>query len=310
MTINQLKYALALQKHGSFRQAAEKLGITQPGLSLQIQKLEEHLNTLLFERGASPIVPTREGEDFLLRAREIVIGFESLESFSESVGSGYDGHLILGIIPTLAPFLVPLFIDDLQTDYPGFKLDIHELTTEKVVNGVRSGELDAGLISTPAELNGLTIRPLFYERFYLYSSSEEQPGVELELKNIDYKRLWLLNEGNCFRDQVNNLCDLKKIRRDKDFVFRSNSIDALIRIVDTKGGMTILPELTTLTLTEQQENNYRPIENKAREISVIARKNYSKERFVDKLAEYIRRNIPANMLRAEGLEVVDPGIRL
>lgn len=307
MTIAQLKYALALRKYGSFNRAASHIDISQPGLSLQIQKLEDHLGVILFDRSYSPIEPTAEGEIFLSRAEETVAGFEALHGFSGELKSGFNGKLTIGIIPTLAPFLVPLFVDDLQKDYPDFHLDIHEMTTREVVIGVKNGELDAGLMSTPAVLPNLNYEVLFYERFYFYASGEAD-NAELTVRNVDYKRLWLLNEGNCFRDQVNNFCDLKKIRKDKHFIYRSNSIDALIRIVDTKGGMTIMPELTTLSLSEAQEENMIPIDNKAREISVLIRSVSNKQRFVNKMNEYIKKNIPHHMLESQGLEIVDPGI--
>ncbi len=307
MTFTQLKYAIALKKYGSFKRASSHLDISQPGLSLQIQKLEEDLGITLFDRSTSPIELTSEGEVFLSRAEEIVAGFDVLRGFTNELKSGFNDTLKLGIIPTLAPFIVPLFIDDLQLDFPDFKLDIYEMTTDEVIAAVKNGEMDAGLISTPVEVPGIRSNLLFYERFFFYQSGDEKED-NVSLENIDYNKLWLLNEGNCFRDQINNFCDLKKIRRNKRFVYRSNSIDALVRIVDTKGGMTIMPELTTLSLSEEQEENISPISNKAREISIILRNVSNKERYVDKLGEYIRKNIPHSMLSKEKVEVVDPGI--
>lgn len=309
MTLQQLQYALTLKKFGNFKRAAESLGITQPGLSLQIQKLEDFIGVILFDRTSNPIVPTSDGERFLIRAEDVVVSAQGLAHFSTELNEGFKGKLTIGAIPTLAPFLVPLFADDLQKDFPEFQLDFHEMTTDQVISGVRSGELDAGLISTPLKVHGIVAIPLFYEKFYFYASSEMNMSSELRLKNLDYKKLWLLNEGNCFRDQINNFCDLKEIRKDKDFIYRSNSIDALIRIVDTKGGMTILPELTTLSLNDEQEQKLILIKKKAREIGIILRPNSDKKRFIEKLEGYIKRNIPHRMLSKEDLEIVDPEIR-
>lgn len=309
MTLNQLKYALALQKHGSFKKTAEKLSLSQPGLSLQIQKLEDDIGLILFDRSSSPVKVTSDGAVFLMRAEEIVVSANDLRQFTTRHRNDYSGRIVLGAIPTLAPFLIPLFAEDLQQDHHGLKLDIHEMTTELVIGGVRNGELDAGLISTPVNLFGIETIPLFYEKFYIYSPGTNEKKTEIRLKDINYKKLWLLNEGNCFRDQVNNFCDLKEIRKDKDFVYRSNSIDALVRIVDSKGGMTILPELTTLSLALDQEQNISPIPGKAREIGLILRKNYDKQRFILKLEEYIKKSIPKKMLSSQGMEIVDPGIR-
>lgn len=309
MTLQQLHYALTLKKHGNFKRAAESLGITQPGLSLQIQRLEEFIGVILFDRSSNPIKPTVDGLQFLMRAEEVVVSAQHLSQFSAKLNQDYKGKIVIGAIPTLAPFLVPLFVEDLQRDFPDFKLDFHEMTTDLVINGVRSGELDAGLISTPLKAHGIEVIPLFYEQFYFYASRELNLNAEVQLKDVDYKKLWLLNEGNCFRDQINNFCDLKEIRKDKDFIYRSNSIDALIRIVDTKGGMTILPELTTLSLNEEQEQKLFAIKGKAREIGIIIRPNSDKRRFLEKLVIYIQRNIPQRMISSEGLEIVDPEIK-
>jgi LysR family hydrogen peroxide-inducible transcriptional activator len=313
MTLVQLEYALNIAKQGSFRKAAEKLHISQPALSMQIRKLEDEVGIRLFNRSATPLKPTTDGELFLERAQEIIKAANQLTSFLQNYSGMYIGILKIGIIPTLAPFLVPLFADHLQRDYPDFKLDIHEVITEKVVNGVRSGELDVGIISTPIHVFGIQSIPLFYEKFFFYTTEDtSSTKLEIDLNEINYKKLWLLEEGNCFRDQINNFCDLNKIRKNKDFVYRSNSIDALIRIVDTKGGLTILPELSTLCLSAAQEENVRIIHGipKAREISIIVTRNHDKERFVVKLKEYIQSNIPRSMLSREGLEIVDPEIKI
>ncbi|MEM9341309.1 MAG: LysR substrate-binding domain-containing protein [Bacteroidota bacterium] len=308
MTLQQLTYALALQQHRSFKIASQKLFISQPALSVQIQKLEDELDIILFDRSASPISVTEEGKLFLIRAEEIVTSASALKNFTKELKQDVSGQFKIGIIPTLAPFLVPLFSDHLQEVHPKLNLDFSEMTTNRVIEGVRKGELDTGLIATPVNVFGIVSEPIFYEKFFFYASSEFAQGNGISLKNIDYDQLWLLNEGNCFRDQINNFCDQNEIRKGKRFIYRSNSIDALIRIVDLKGGMTILPELTTLSLSVEQEDNIAPIGKKAREIGIINRKNNSKERFTNELINAIKENIPSVMLSKEGLEVVDPEI--
>jgi len=313
MTLTQLDYALAVAKFGSFKYAAGRKNISQPALSMQIQKLEDEIGIRVFDRKINPIRITRDGELFLERAQEIVTAANRLSEFSSKLTDDFNGEINIGVIPTLAPFLVPLFADQLLDDHPFFKLDIHEIITEKVVNGVRSGELDAGIISTPINVYGITTIPLFYEKFFIYSSEDyHNNDMQINLNKIRYEHLWLLEEGNCFRDQINNFCDLNKIRKNKQFVYRSNSIDALIRLVDTKGGMTILPELSTLSLSEFQEENVKKIAGKpkAREIAIIVPKNYDKERYIDKLKSYIQANIPKSMISSKGLEIVDPEINI
>lgn len=309
MTLQQLHYALVLAKNRNFKVASQKLSITQPALSIQIQRLEDELGVILFDRSRNPIEATVDGAQFLIRAEEIVIGASNLKNFVGDLKKDVSGPFSVGIIPTLAPFLVPLFADHFQTKHPNLVLDFQEMLTNQVISAVRNGEVDAGLIATPVTAYGIVYTPIFYEKFYFYSSSDADTE-NISLTNIDYSNLWLLNEGNCFRDQINDFCDLKEIRKGRSFIYRSNSIDALIRMVDTKGGVTILPELSTLSLSTDQENSITPITNKAREISLITRKLNIKERISDELIKSIQANIPGPLLHADGLDIVDPSIEM
>lgn len=313
MTLTQLRYALVLKKYQNFKKAAEQLEISQPALSVQVQKLEDEIGIKLFNRSASPIQATKDGELFMIKAQEVINNARQLTNFANELKEDYTGSLEIGIIATLAPFLVPLFSHAIQKDYPNLQLIFKEQTTEMVVNGVRSGELDVGIISTPISVYGVKAIPLFYERFYVYASqTKANASNDIKLEDINYEELWLLNEGNCFRDQINDFCDLKEIRKGKKFIYQSNSIDALIRIVDTHGGMTILPELTTLSLNEYQEENLKVIHGKpkAREIGLVVTPNYDKVRYVRLLEEYIKNNIPSHMLAKNDYEIVDPNIQM
>lgn len=310
MTIVQLKYALSVEKYRNFRLAAEHLSISQPALSLQIRKLEETIGLVLFDRSVSPVETTPDGILFLSKAEEIVNHAENLLNFTSVLGENFNGKLKLGVIPTLAPYLIPLFAYELQKDHPLFTLEIHEMITNDIIHALRTGELDAGLISTPVNIQGIKSIPLFYELFYFYTSEELTVGGELHLEDIDYSKLWLLNEGNCIRDQINNFCDISRVDDKKIFYYNSNSIESLIRIVDSRGGFTILPELTTLSLDEHQIQQTLPIYPKAREIGIVYSKSSFKERFVLKMMEYIKNNIPKKMLSSEGLEVMDPEIEI
>lgn len=311
MTINQLESSLALQKFGNFQKAAKHIGISQPAISIQIQKLEEETQIALFNRTSNPIVPTEDGKAFLSKAQEIVSGVKHLKAFSQELKEDYNGKLTIGIIPTLAPFLVPLFIDSLHQDYPGIQIVIKEQITEEVLRNIRHGDLDVGLISTPINVPGIETIPLFYEKFYVYSAGESNKS-ELSIKEINQDKLWLLDEGNCFRDQVSDFCNLSQVREGKQFVYQSNSIDALIRMVDSKGGMTILPELTSLSLTGHQEENLKTISGKprSREIGMVVTPKHDKDRYIRVLGEYIKKNIPHQMLEKKNTIVVDPHIEL
>lgn len=307
MTLSQLEYTLAVAKYKNFSQAANKLSISQPALSAQIIKLENEIGFRLFDRSSSPLVTTLDGREFLKRAEDLITSADSLKSFSINKTTDFNGELKLGIIPTLSPFLVPLFSKQLASDYPEFRLDISEMITEVVIENVRSGELDAGIISTPIQSFGIKSEALFYEKFYFYSS-ENYAKASMQLEEVNLNDLWILEEGNCFRDQVNDFCNISSIIDDKQLTYRCNSIDSLVRMVDNHGGFTILPELTTISLNEHQEMNVTPIAKKAREIGIITRSAVDKERFIKILKKYILKNIPYKMQSSDNLEIVDPMI--
>ena len=311
MTLSQLSYALSLKKYLSFKTAAQLLNISQPALSIQVKKLEEEIGIRLFNRATSPMELTRDGEQFLIRAQEVVNNARQLENFANELKDDFHGSLSIGIIPTLAPFLIPLFSSSLNENFPDLQLEFKEQITEQVVRNVRNGDLDCGLISTPISVFGIKSIPLFYEKFYVYTSHNQFPdSPDIRVEDIRLDELWLLDEGNCFRDQVGNFCDLTSMRKGRNFIYHSNSIDALIRIVDHRGGMTILPELTTMSLNGEQEENLKIIRGrqKAREIGMIVTTNHDKSRYIKLLEEYIRSNIPSHMLSPHDYEIMDPEI--
>jgi LysR family hydrogen peroxide-inducible transcriptional activator len=189
------------------------LGISQPALSLQIQKLEDEIGISLFNRSTKPLGVTSDGSLFLAKAQDLLNNANQLSRFSQEITESFNGKLKIGIIPTLAPFLIPLFADKIQKQYPEFSIEIHESTTENVVRSVKRGEFDVGIISTPITVNGIQMIPLFYESFFLYLSDKSHAdSTEIRLEDIPHNNLWLLDEGNCFRDQVNDLCNLSNVR--------------------------------------------------------------------------------------------------
>ncbi|MBV6647620.1 MAG: hypothetical protein KI790_19335, partial [Cyclobacteriaceae bacterium] len=195
-------------------------------------------------------------------------------------------------------------------DFPMLQVEITEMLTEYVLQQLKAGDIDVGIISTPIRRPGISVTPLFYERFYLYSSDLHNSDTEFLVENIDYQALWLLEEGNCFRDQINDFCSIRNQPEKKQMTYRCNSIDSLIRMVDQYGGTTILPELTTISLSEEQSQHVVSIAGKAREIGLVARNAVNKERYIKLLEKYILENIPRKLKDPNGLEIVDPGISL
>ncbi|NJL75617.1 MAG: LysR family transcriptional regulator [Saprospiraceae bacterium] len=246
ITLQQLAYAIALEKYGNYGQAAKSVGISQPGLSLQIKNLEEKVGIILFDRAEKPIRPTPKGKLFLTRAHLLLTQAKHLEEFMQELEGEVSGEINLGVIPTLAPYFIPLFINDLLERYPKIRLHIKEATTEEIINSLRFGKLHAGIISTPITSSfKFQIQPLFYEKFFLYVSEKHAlfKQEKVAVSEIPFEELWLLREGNCFKDQVNNICQYEEEPVNRNFMYECNSIASLCRIVEYQGGITFIPEI-------------------------------------------------------------------
>src|SRR5258708_118623 len=213
MNIQQLEYIVALDNHRHFAKASEKSFVTQPTLSTMIQKLEEELSVKIFDRSKQPVVPTREGEEIIRRAKQVLLELNGLKNFAIGLKEETTGELRLGIIPTLAPYLLPLFLQTFRNKYPDLILFIKEMVTNDIVAGLKSGELDMGLLVTPLQEDGLMEHILFYEELLAYISSCTLVITNGKLRvpeELDLSNLWLMEEGHCLRSQVLNFCELKK----------------------------------------------------------------------------------------------------
>ncbi|WP_367387992.1 LysR substrate-binding domain-containing protein [Lewinella sp. LCG006] len=303
MTLQQLEYAFFLLKTGSFSKAAKRAGLSQPAISQQITKLENELGFAVFDRQTKPIKTTPLGLRFLERAQMLLLEAQQLREFALQLEEDAEGSLTIGIIPTLAPYLVPFFIQDLQQKHPRIKLNVQEMMTKEIVRGILDGELNGGIISTPiASQLEFEYVPLFFEKFFLYISYKHPlfQQKEVNLDQIKMEDLWLLNEGNCFSDQVNNMCQLNYLNKQKpQLEYGSNSIEALRRIVEHKGGLTFLPELATLNVSSSHEDMIKKIAGpvRAREISMIFLNNNPKKQLLLKLKDVIQDNLPKSVLQ-------------
>ena len=313
MTINQLKYLISISKFRSFSKASDELNVTQPALTLQIKKLEDEVGFKLFDRTQKPLKLTREGDFILKKASQIVKQVNDLYHVAFELEEEISGTLNLGIIPTLAPYLTPIVIDDLNRQYPKLNLSITELITENVISLVKEGELDAGIISTPVEAKGVEFTRLFYEKFYLFVSEKSAlfNNDSVSVKDLDLSDLWYLNEGNCFQNQVNALCKVSsKIIDKQKFKYQSNSIESLRYIVEQRGGMTFIPELATLTVSSEKEDMIKEIVGlqPVREISMVTTKFIAKQKLVDAFTQVLLRNIPERMKALSSQMVLDTQI--
>lgn len=316
MTFQQLSYALALQRFASFQQAAENIGISQPALSMQISKLEKETDLVLFDRSRRKIEVTEKGMVFLERAKIVIHEARQLKRLVRQMQDDYIGQLRIGVIPTLAPYLLPLFIEDLNRSYRNLKVYIREALTEEIIEDLKSGSLDGGIISTPISSKlRLESRPLFYEEFKLFVSRSHplSGNKKIQVSDIPLEDIWLLREGNCFRDQVENICELARDQVSRgSFYFESSSIESLCRIVEFKGGVTFLPELTTMHLSTDREDMIRDLEGnkRVREISIIYMPGHIHEEDIMKIGSIIRKNLPKKLLTLGAAKTVSTKVNI
>ena len=315
MNFNQLEYLKELRQQGSFSIAAKKLGITQPALSLQIQKLEEEIGFKLIDRGKRPLALTSEGELFFQKSVEILKMTEQLKTISFELSEEIKGYLKVGIIPTLAPYLVPFFIEEMRTSYPRLQIEIIEMKTEEIIMDLKMGNLDCGILSTPVETSGVIFESLFYERFFAYVSERSQlfSKSKLNISKLKDEDIWYLEEGNCFQNQVNSICRVSRKKTDEhNLVYKSNSIESLRRIVENQNGITFIPELATINIPSDLEDLIKEIEGDqpVREISLATVKNMARERQVNALKKTILQTIPKRMTVKPDGWVVDTQLQV
>lgn len=308
MTITQLEYILAVDTYRHFATAAEKCFVTQPTLSMQLHKMEEELGVQLFDRSRVPVRPTEMGKEVILQARVAVAEFRKIEEIVKDQRDGVDGELRIGVIPTLAPYLIPLFITDYIKKYPQVHITIQELVTTTIVEKLRLELLDVGLLVTPLQDKTIFEIPLFYEAFvgYLHPNHPLAKEKEITAEAIDPADLWLLNEGHCFRSQVLQLCNRAKSTRNVHLDYESGSLETLKRIVETQSGMTLLPELSVLDLPESKRNMVRPFvePQPLREVSLVVHRSFLKKKMIESLRDEIVAHLPAGLRERNPVRVV------
>jgi LysR family hydrogen peroxide-inducible transcriptional activator len=297
MTLTQLEYLVAVDTHRHFGRAADACFVTQPTLSMQLKKLEETLGVVLFDRGKQPVEPSEAALRILPIAREMLELRRTMMALVRESDADASGVLRMGIIPTLAPYLLPLFLPRFSREYPKVLLEIQERTTEQILEGLRTGTLDAGLMATPLEVRSLDEWPLFYEPFvaYLPGDHKLRRKKTLSMPDLNPNELWLLDEGHCFRNQVLNLCGKHgETSAQGNISLKAGSIETLRALVEQDAGSTLLPELATLQFSPRQRNALRYFRSPepVREISLVARKGGLDARLNRILGETIIQAVP------------------
>jgi LysR family hydrogen peroxide-inducible transcriptional activator len=302
MNIQQLEYIIAVDNYRHFSKAAEASFVTQPTLSMMIQKLEEELGVKLFDRSQLPVQPTEIGTRLINQARMALAQINQIKEIVQEEKGIVKGVFRLAIIPTISPYLLPKLMQVHSDNKFDIRIVISELTTDQILKGLANDSIDGGILATPLKEPAITEHPIYYERFFAYVSPREKAlyaKTSLDESDLTSTRLWLLDEVHCFRTQILHLCNLKKRRGSNQtiFTYEAGSIDTLINIVDQNEGLTVIPEMALANMSESQKKNVRPFKNSTpvREVSLITRKEFFRERLLNIIIDEVKTVVPRSL---------------
>lgn len=296
MTLQQLEYILAVDKHRHFIKAAESCGITQSTLSTLIRKLEEELDIIIFDRNSHPVKPTLAGEQIINQAKVVLFHSRQLQEMSLSERKKASGHIRMGVTPTIAPYIIPKlfhYIDEI----PEVTMQASELHRPQLIRQLKEADLDMVIMSLPHKEDGLLEIPLYEEKFYAYVSPDDELWKEESIcsETLNRENMWALKNEICFQKQVSGFCDQESERTSR---YESGNIATLLHIVNENKGFTVVPELHLPMLRPEHLKNIRPLVNPVpiREVSLFLRSDYVRESLINIIVKGIKTIIPQEML--------------
>lgn len=295
MTLQQLKYVLALDLHRNFSRAAESMHVSQPTLTMQVRKLENEMGFNLFNRQASPLEPTLKGREVIRRAQRILSEASALHAYVQDLQNSLIGRFRVAIIPTLAPSLLPRFLPGFVASHPETELVISEMKTEDILSALLEERMDVGLCATPVETEGIREIPCFQEPFSAYGQEEDWPADgALDIANLATDRLLLLEEGHCFRDQALRVCGDRNARskNDSGFSVTSGSLESLKGLVRAGLGYSLLPEMSIDPAADQPWTRPLIEPRPSREISIVCNEAFVREELLMRLQQAIQSSVP------------------
>ena len=301
MTLQQLEYILAVERYRHFGRAAEACNVTQPTLSAMIGKLEEELNAKLFDRNRQPICPTPVGEQVLRQAKEVLAQADSIKDIVEEEKHSLNGTFRVGILPTIAPYLLPRFFPQLMKKYPTLDIRVREMKTHEIKEALLQGDIDAGILANIEGLEEYSQLHLFYEKYEGYVSREDALFAKETLRTSDVassRDLWLLDEGHCFRDQMVRFCQMKSSQTSQ-LAYNLGSMETFMRMVESGKGITFIPELAVMQLGSEQKELVRPfaIPVPTRQLLLITNRNFIRQTLLDVIVKEIQASVPKEMLK-------------
>jgi len=298
MNLQQLEYIIALDIHRNHAKAARSCNVTQPTLSMMVKKLEDELAVKIFDKG-QPLKPTKHGEIILVRARQILHEIKHLKEFIRNEKDSIEGEFRLGVIPTLAPYLLPRFLNDFLEKHPGTSFTVMELQTQEIIRLLKTDRLDVAILVTPIDDKEIREVPIFYEPILLYTAENLKYFVQekISLKSLSFDNLLLLEEGHCFRGQVENLCASRSRKVHSQLNYQSGSFETLKAMVDNNYGYTLIPELAVNAKSKNVRRFISP--EPVREVSLAVSNTFVKEMLLIRLREAILKVIPPHFRKNE-----------
>ena len=308
MTLQQLEYILAVDKCRHFGKAADVCNVTQPTLSAMIGKLEEELNVKIFDRTRQPISPTPVGELVIRQAQEVLYQSNRIKDIIEEERHSLTGIFRVGILPTIAPYLLPRFFPQLMKKYPQLDIRVREMKTSEIKKALAEGELEAGILAKLAGLEEFAETHLCYEKYVGYVSREDKLFGQSIIRTSDVagsKDLWLLDEGHCFRDQMVRFCQMKGAQTSQ-LAYNLGSIETFMRMVESGKGITFIPELAADQLNEIQQELVRPfaVPIPTRQLVLITQPHFVRQTVIDTLVNEIQASVPKDMLKLKGTQIL------
>lgn len=296
MTLQQLKYIVAIDKFRNFAKAADACEISQPTLSAMLAKLEDELDVRIFERNNKIVKPTVVGEKLLAQAKKVVMEAGRIEEIAAEEKNSLTGKLTLSIGTTIAPYILPQFIKKYTEAYPGVELVIREMKTPNMLAAVQSSNVDAAIAIAGNSQQGLFEIPLYTEKFYVYLSENcwrKLPVFKPE--NLEHEQMWIMKDAQCLRESAFSFC---KARSKGKHIYEAGSVETLVRVVDINGGFTIIPELHIPFLADSQRQNIRSIDGdflSQRRVSLYIREDYIRERMLNSITDVLLKILPLEM---------------
>jgi len=310
MNIQQFQYVLAVVDLRNFEAAAEKCSVSQSTLSTMIGRFEEEIGIKVFNRKTKPVSITAEGQQVIQRLRIVMNEIDILKNVVQELKGEMAGELKIGIIPTIAPYLLPLFLTGFSAQFPKVKIIMKEMTTAQIQHALKMRDIDAGVLALPLEDQELQEIALYPEPFLVYDCTEAHPHTQVSIKSLDYSKLCLLQEGHCLRTQVQEICDLSDLvpKGDRNFEIQSGSMDSLLRVTRARQGITIIPYLASLDFPQVERGRLIPFEPPVpvRNVGLITHKFFVKKKLLADLQQVIQQSVAGLIPHTEKYRVYKP----